>query len=208
MNSRLWARRVDCEPGARVFDERRSGSRMSEDTKSEELKSMVACVLKREGALNESNKNVNFYSWPWSSQDGEKIVNTKEVVSSEPNQNSIKIWRGDGELCRFWSGSSRRWHRRVWKRGSDWRMSWGQITRLPLWLRGKSICLQCRRPGFDPWVRKEKEMEMEIATHSSILAWRIPWRNEPGRLHPWGHKELDMTELLHFLSLSTRAICE
>ena len=36
-----------------------------------------------------------------------------------------------------------------------------------------------------------------MATHSSILTWRIPWRDEPRRLHsPWGHKELDMTECI------------
>ena len=29
---------------------------------------------------------------------------------------------------------------------------------------------------------------------SSILTWRITWAEEPGRLRPWGHKELDMTE--------------
>ena len=34
-----------------------------------------------------------------------------------------------------------------------------------------------------------------MATHSSILAWRIPWTEEPGGPGgPWGHKELDMTE--------------
>ena len=33
-----------------------------------------------------------------------------------------------------------------------------------------------------------------MATHSSILAWKMPWTEEPGRLSPWGHKELDMTE--------------
>ena len=33
-----------------------------------------------------------------------------------------------------------------------------------------------------------------MATHSSILAWEIPQTEEPGGLHPWGHKELDMTE--------------
>ena len=33
-----------------------------------------------------------------------------------------------------------------------------------------------------------------MATHNSILAWRIPWREEPGGYSPWGHKELDMTE--------------
>ena len=32
-----------------------------------------------------------------------------------------------------------------------------------------------------------------MATHSSILAWRIPWTEEPGR--PWGRRESDMTEV-------------
>ena len=37
----------------------------------------------------------------------------------------------------------------------------------------------------------EDPLEKEMATHSSILAWRIPWTEEPGGLHsPWGHKEL------------------
>ena len=36
-----------------------------------------------------------------------------------------------------------------------------------------------------------------MATHSSILAWRIPWTEEPGGLHSsWGLKELDTTEWL------------
>ena len=33
---------------------------------------------------------------------------------------------------------------------------------------------RCGRPGFDPWVGKIP-LEKEMATHSSILAWRIPW---------------------------------
>ena len=33
----------------------------------------------------------------------------------------------------------------------------------------------------------------EMATHSSILAWRIPWAKEPGRLQSMGLQELDMT---------------
>ena len=34
-----------------------------------------------------------------------------------------------------------------------------------------------------------------MATHSSILAWRIPWTEEPGGTYsPWGHKALDTTE--------------
>ena len=41
---------------------------------------------------------------------------------------------------------------------------------------------------------REDPLGKEMATHSSILAWRIPWREESGRLRPWGRKELDMTE--------------
>ena len=41
----------------------------------------------------------------------------------------------------------------------------------------------------------EDPLEKEMATHSSILDWRIPQTEEPGRLYsPWGHKELDTTE--------------
>ena len=36
-----------------------------------------------------------------------------------------------------------------------------------------------------------------MATHSSILAWRIPWREEPGGLQSMGHKESYMTEATH-----------
>ena len=43
---------------------------------------------------------------------------------------------------------------------------------------------------------QEEPLEKEMTTHSSILAWRIPWNEEPGRLSPWGCKELDMTKLL------------
>ena len=40
-----------------------------------------------------------------------------------------------------------------------------------------------------------------MATHSSILTWRIPWTEEPGRLLSMGHKELDTTERLLLLLL-------
>ena len=46
----------------------------------------------------------------------------------------------------------------------------------------------------------EDPLEKEMATHSTILAWKIPWTEEPGRLQSMGlqrvdtgHKELDMT---------------
>ena len=41
---------------------------------------------------------------------------------------------------------------------------------------------------------REVPLEKKMATHSSILAWRIPWTEEPGGPHPWGHQESDTTE--------------
>ena len=40
----------------------------------------------------------------------------------------------------------------------------------------------------------EDPLEKGMATCSSILAWGIPWIEEPGGYSPWGHKESDMTE--------------
>ena len=51
----------------------------------------------------------------------------------------------------------------------------------------------------ETWVRSmawEDPLEKERATDSSILAWRIPWTEEPGRLQSMGSQELDMTEQL------------
>ena len=61
----------------------------------------------------------------------------------------------------------------------------------------KSVCLQCRRPGFDPWVGK--------------ILWRRKWQPTPvilpGKSHgrrslvgysPWGRKESDTTKRFHF----------
>ena len=62
---------------------------------------------------------------------------------------------------------------------------------------GKSLCQQCRRPYLDPWIGK--------------IPWRRKWQPTPvllpGKSHgqrsligysPWGHKESDTTEQLHF----------
>ena len=43
---------------------------------------------------------------------------------------------------------------------------------------------------------QEDPLEMEMATHSSIIAWRIPRTEALGGYSPWGHKESDMTEQL------------
>ena len=75
------------------------------------------------------------------------------------------------------------------------------MLRLPWWLNWWRICLQCRRPGFKPWVRK--------------IPWRRNWQPTPillpGEFHrqrslagysSWDREESDMTEWLslHFTS--------
>ena len=42
----------------------------------------------------------------------------------------------------------------------------------------------------------EDPLEEEMATHSSILAWEIPWTEELADYGPWGRKELNMTKRL------------
>ena len=44
---------------------------------------------------------------------------------------------------------------------------------------------------------REDPLEKEVATHSSITAWRIPWTEEPGGLRSMGGKESDTTEQLN-----------
>ena len=41
---------------------------------------------------------------------------------------------------------------------------------------------------------REDPLEEGTAAHSSILAGRIPWTDEPGGCSPWSHKESDTTE--------------
>ena len=45
------------------------------------------------------------------------------------------------------------------------------------------------------WVRSlgwEDPLEKEMATHSNTLAWKIPWMEEPGRLHSMGSQRVGL----------------
>ena len=60
--------------------------------------------------------------------------------------------------------------------------------RLFLYLRASLVAqrLKCLPAMWETWVRslgQEDNLEKEMATHSSFLAWRIPQTEEPGRLH-------------------------
>ena len=65
---------------------------------------------------------------------------------------------------------------------------------LPRWLSGKEFTYNAgdaEDVGLIPG--GEDLLEKEMATHSSILAWEIPWTEEPGRLVSRGGKESDTT---------------
>ena len=49
--------------------------------------------------------------------------------------------------------------------------------------------LQCGRPGFDPWFGTIP-WRRAMATHSSTLAWKIPWTEEPGGLQSMGSRSV------------------
>ena len=58
-------------------------------------------------------------------------------------------------------------------------------------LKKKKFHLQCRRLRrlrFNPWIGKI--LEEDMAARSSILAWRIPWTEEPGGLQSMGSQRV------------------
>ena len=63
--------------------------------------------------------------------------------------------------------------------------------------------VKCLSTMREIWVRSlgwEDPLEKEMAIHSSTIAWKIPWTEEPGRLQSMDHKESDITERLHVTS--------
>ena len=53
--------------------------------------------------------------------------------------------------------------------------------------------VKCLPAMQETWVRslgQEDPLEEEMAIHSSTLAWKIPWTEEPGRLQPMGSQRV------------------
>ena len=64
---------------------------------------------------------------------------------------------------------------------------------LPWWLSSKEYTCQCRRhrrPWFNSIPGQKDPLEKEMATHFSILAWEIPWSEEPGGLQSMGSERV------------------
>ena len=84
------------------------------------------------------------------------------------------------------------------RKGGYYRV-WG----LPRWLSGKQSTCNAGDMGSIPGSGRsqgwEDPLEKEMATHSHILAWQMPWTEEPVGYSPWGCKEsdTDMTEQLN-----------
>ena len=88
-------------------------------------------------------------------------------------------------------------------RSHTWSITCAYLSKLlPLWLRWQRISLQCQETWV--WILGQKgPLDKQIAAHSSILVWEIPWTEEPGGYSPWGCQESEATEWLT-LSLHTR----
>ena len=64
--------------------------------------------------------------------------------------------------------------------------------------------VQCLPEMSQPWVRSlgwEDPLEKEMATHSSILAWKIPWTEDPGGLQSMGSQSRTQLRVCTFTSL-------
>ena len=86
-------------------------------------------------------------------------------------------------------------------RGSSQPRDWTQVSCIASLVAQRLKHLPATQ---ETWVRSlhwEDPLEKEMATHSSIFAWRIPWMEEPGGLHTvqGGHKESDRTDFTHSL---------
>ena len=51
-------------------------------------------------------------------------------------------------------------------------------------------CLPAMRETWIRFLGREGPLEKEMAIHSSTLAWKIPWMEEPDRLHPMGSQRV------------------
>ena len=63
--------------------------------------------------------------------------------------------------------------------------------------RGKESAYNSGDPGSIPGL--EEPLEKGMKTHSSILAWRIPWTEEPGGYSRWGGKSVTRLSDFHFI---------
>ena len=69
---------------------------------------------------------------------------------------------------------------------------WQEASLMALWV--KNLPAMQKTETWVQFLGGEDPLENGMATHSSILAWRIPWTEEPGGLQSMGSQEFDMTK--------------
>ena len=83
-----------------------------------------------------------------------------------------------------------------------------KFHQLPWWLSGKESACQCRRCRFHPKVGKTP-LEKEMATHSRILVWEMPWTEKTGGLQSIGLQRVGLNNNNRFYhtKVSARNLC-
>ena len=76
-------------------------------------------------------------------------------------------------------------------------------------LRASLVCLQCRRPGFNPWIRKTPWRREWLPTPVFLPggSQRIPWTEEPGGLQSLGSQRVGHDEQLHYHHIVFKKQC-
>ena len=84
------------------------------------------------------------------------------------------------------------------KSNAIWWWGW-KLSLFIVWASGGSLVKNppAMHEMQDRPLGREDPLEKDTATHSSILAWEIPWTEEPGGLRSMGSQESDMTEQLN-----------
>ena len=81
---------------------------------------------------------------------------------------------------------SRRWiNWKIWITNENLGFPGGAVLKIHLPMQ------ETQETWFNPWVKKT--LKEEMATHSSILAWKIPRTEDPGGIQTVGYKELNTT---------------
>ena len=108
------------------------------------------------------------------------------TVLSEGSIPGLSLWLGDGCLLHVFTSSfffvtKLPLHLRISVVSDKGPPYW--FHGLPRWLSGKESAWQ---ETLVPTLGQEDPLEKEMAAHSSLLAWKIPWTEEPGKLQSMG----------------------
>ena len=96
--------------------------------------------------------------------------------------NHLTQWSSDFGICRFNLECSH-----VWKQAETGVVAWSGVLQPVLGGQALLVAQMVKNPPVMQETRvrspsQEGPLEKELVTHSSVLAWRIPWTEEPGRL--------------------------